>query len=152
MSLVELFTERLKDALKRKDAAEAAVIRGVKTRLQLRQAQKGPHTELTDAVVLEEIAAYVSQMNKAMAEFEKVGERGAEKAEQARYEINYLAEFLPKKLSEAETETLVKGVIAELGLSSQKETGKLMGALMKTHKATLDTALVKAIAGRLLAP
>lgn len=152
MALADLFNERLKEALKRKDAAEASVIRGVKTRLQLRQAQKGPNTELTDAVVLEEITAYVSQMNKAMAEFEKVGERGAEKAEQARYEINYLTEFLPKKLSEAETETLVKGVIAELGLTTQKETGKLMGALMKSHKATLDANLVKAIASRLLTP
>lgn len=152
MTLTELFNERLKDALKRKDAAEASVIRGVKTRLQMRQAQKGPSTELTDAVVLEEITAYVSQMNKALAEFEKIGERGEEKALQARYEINYLAEFLPKKLSEAETEALVAGVIAELGLTSQKETGKLLGALMKTHKATLDANLVKVVAARLLAP
>lgn len=150
MALLDLFNERLKDALKRKDAPVAAVIRGVKTRLQLRQAQKGPGTELTDAVVLEEITAYVGQMSKAVAEFEKVGERGVEKAAQARYEIDYLSEFLPKKLTADETETLVKNAITELGLTSQKETGKLVGALMKTHKATLDANLAKSIANRLL--
>lgn len=148
MALLELFNEKLKEALKSKDARQAGLLRMVKTRFQLRQAQKGPNVALTDEMALEEIQAYVNQMTKALAEFEKLGERGAEQAAQAHYEIDYLRIFLPKKLSETDTEALVVARIGELGLTQAKEMGKLMGSLMKTHKAELDANLVKAIASR----
>ena len=42
------------------------------------------------------IGAYRKQLQKALAEYEKLGERGAEQAAELRFEIEFCERFLPK--------------------------------------------------------
>ncbi|RJO67774.1 MAG: hypothetical protein C4523_08430 [Myxococcales bacterium] len=151
MSLAETFDARLKDAMLRKDARDLAVLRMIKSRYQLKLTEPGVHGALTDEMAVEIISTYVKQLQKAIPDFEKAGERGRDKLAQIRYEIEYLEQFLPKMLSEAETEALVRQKIAELGLKTPNEAGKLMGALMKDYRGKVDPGLAKAMATKLLA-
>ena len=69
------------------------------------------------------------------------------------FEIRFCEQFLPQKLDEAATETLVRGLVAQHGLAGQgaKATGKLMGLLMKEHKDSVDSEIAKGVVQRVLA-
>ena len=149
MGLMQDFDLKLKDSLKRRDARETAVLRMIKSKFQLKMAEKGDPT-LSDEVVLEQVSAYVKQLKKALPEFEKGGERARDRVEQLQYEIGYLEQYLPKILSEAETRALVAAKKAELGVTDPRQIGRLMGALMKDYKGKVDPELVKRVATELL--
>jgi uncharacterized protein YqeY len=68
------------------------------------------------------------------------------------FEIEYLSQFLPKKLGEVETRAIVTASIAEAAVSSRKQIGKVMGLIMKNHKDQVDADLVRKIAEELLEP
>ncbi len=149
MPLINEFNDRLKSAMKRKEAQEVALLRMVKTGFQKKMAEKGDPT-LTDEAALAVIAAYVKQQEKARVEFEKVGPRGADKIAQIRYEVDYLKQFLPQLMDADQTRQLVSAKITELGIADDKQIGRLMGAIMKDHKGKVDAQLVKTLATELL--
>ena len=68
-----------------------------------------------------------------------------------KYEIEYLSPFLPTKLGEAETFKLVAEVQEREGINEAKMMGRLIGAVMKSHKDQVDPALVRKAAEQLLA-
>ncbi len=143
-------TDRLKAAMKAKDAAALGVIRAIRTKVGQARTAKGFSGEVDDDLYLATIRAYVKSMSKALKEYQKAGERGAEHAAQLKYEIQYLDEFMPKKLSEADTVPLVEAALAATGATSKKEIGKVMGAVMKNHRDAVDPGIVRAVADRLL--
>ncbi len=151
MSLLEEFNTRLKEAMKSRNAQELGVLRMVKTRFQQKKTEKGFSGEVTDDVAREVVAQYVKQMKRALEDFERAGDQGAEKAAQARFEIDYLKDFLPQLLSEEETRKLVETIVAEQGLDQPSHAGRVVGAVMKTHKGKVDPALVKKLATEILA-
>lgn len=151
MSIEQELTQRLKDAMKSKDQRVLGVVRMIKARITEARTAKGFTGEVDDALYLQVIAAYSKQMTKAVEEYEAQGERGREMAEQLRWEIGYLSDFLPKKLDEAATRELVRAKIAELGVSDPKRAGQVMGALMKEHKDALDAGITKRVVEQELA-
>ena len=82
MPLEQTLTETLTRAIKERDQRTADVVRMLKTRLQERRTAKGFAGAVDDALVLDVIGAYRKQLQKALAEFEALGERGAAQAEQ----------------------------------------------------------------------
>jgi uncharacterized protein YqeY len=122
----------------------------LKTRLQERKTAKGFGGEVDDALVLDVIGAYRKQLQKALAEFEGLGERGAEQAAQLRFEIGFCEGFLPKGMDEAAVRTLVAERVAALGIADPKQVGRLVGDVMKTHKGQVEAADVKRIAEEIL--
>ena len=95
MALEQDLNERLTRAIKDRDARTADTLRMVKSRLQERRTAKGFSGQVDDALVLDVIGAYRKQLQKALVEFEKVGERGAAQAAQLRFEIALCEGYLP---------------------------------------------------------
>lgn len=150
MGIEDQLTTRLKEAMRAKDARELAVLRMVKTLAGKEKTASGFDRDIDDAFWLEVIKKYVKQQTKALAEFEKIGEGATEQIEAARWEIAYLAPFLPVLKSEAETEALVAKAIEETGAVGARMVGKVVGAVMRNHKDEVDAASVKRIAAKLL--
>jgi len=150
MSLEQELTDRLTQAIKTKDAPTADVVRMIKTRLQERRTAKDFSGTINDAVVLEVIGAYRKLLQKAIAEYEKVGERGAEQAAKLRFEIGFCEGYLPKGLDEAAVRALVQERIRTLGIADAKQVGRLVGDIMKTHKGQVEAADVKRMAEEML--
>ncbi|HET9489004.1 MAG TPA: GatB/YqeY domain-containing protein [Methylomirabilota bacterium] len=150
MGLEQTLDETLKRAIKDRDARTADVVRMVKTRLAERRTAKGFTGEVDDALVLDVIGAYRKQLQKALAEFEKAGDRGAGQAAQLRFEMGFLDRYLPRRLDEADLRALVKERLAALVINDPKQAGRLVGDIMKTHKGQVDAADVKRIAEALL--
>jgi uncharacterized protein YqeY len=150
MPLEQQLTESLTQAIRDKDSRTADVIRMLKTRLTERRTGKGFAGEVDDAVVVDVIGAYRKQLQKALAEYEKLGERGAAQVAQLRFEIAFCERFLPRGLDEAAIRTLVQGRMQALAVTDAKQVGRLVGDIMKTHKGQVDAGEVKRIAEELL--
>jgi hypothetical protein len=150
MALEQELTNRLTQAIKNKDGRTADVVRMLKTRLQERRTAKGFSGQIDDALVLEVIGAYRKQLQKAIAEYDKLGERGAAHAAQLRFEQEFCEGYLPKGMDEAAARALVKERLAALGIADAKQVGHLIGDIMKTHKGQVEAGDVKRIAEELL--
>ena len=150
MGLEQQLSERLTRAIKGQDARTADVVRMVKTKLQERRTAKGFSGTVDDALVLDVIGAYRKQLQKAVAEYEKVGERGAAQIVQLRFEIEFCEGYLPKGLDDDALRVLVRERLGALGIGDAKQVGRLVGDVMKTHKGQVDAADVKRIAEELL--
>ena len=134
----------------RYDAPTAAVVRMLKTKIQERRTAKGASGQVDDALVLDVIGAYRKQLQKALAEFDKVGERGVAQAAVLRFEIEFCERYLPKAMDEAGVRALVRERIAALGIADPKQAGRLVGDIMKTHKGQVEAGDVKRVADELL--
>jgi uncharacterized protein YqeY len=150
MALEDELTNRLTQAIKGKDGRTADVIRMLKTRLQERRTAKDFAGQIDDALVLDVIGAYRKQLQKAIAEYDKLGERGAEQAARLRFEQEFCEGYLPKGMDEAAVRALVKERVASLGIADAKQVGRLIGDIMKTHKGQVEAGDVKRIAEELL--
>jgi len=151
MTLEQALDGTLKQAMKDKDGRTADVVRMLKTRLQERRTAKGFAGVVDDALVLDVIGAYRKQLQKAIAEYDKIGERGAAQAATLRFELEFCERYLPKGMDEAAVRALVKERLAALGITDAKQAGRLVGDIMKTHKGQVEAGEVKRIAEELLA-
>jgi uncharacterized protein YqeY len=150
MALAQSLDDTLKAAIKDKDARTSNVVRMLKTRLAERTTAKGFAGTVDDALVVDVIGAYRKQLQKALAEYEKLGDRGAGQVAQLRFEIGFCERFLPKGLDETALRTLVQGRMQSLAVTDVKQIGRLVGDVMKTHKGKVDAGDVKRIAEELL--
>ena len=150
MPIQEEIDSRLKTALRERNQPVLDVLRMLKSRIQERTTAKGFSGEVNDALWLDVIAAYQKQMKKALPEYERLGEKGAVPLAQMSFEVDFCAQFLPAQLGEEELRALVAERIAENQVTEDAQIGRLVGAVMKTHKGQVDAAAIKRIAAELL--
>lgn len=143
MSIAEELAAELKDAMKTQDGPRRDVIRQVQTEAATARSAADFEGEVDDAFYERIIASYVKKMEKSRDEYAAIGERGEAMAGKLGYEVEYLARWLPKRLGEDETRSLVSAAIEELGVGGdEKAAGRVTGHLMKTHGKDLDGGLV----------
>ena len=150
MALDRDLSDRLTQAIKSRDTRTADVLRMLKSRLMERRTAKGFSGDVDDALVLDVIGAYRKQLQKAVAEYEKLGEKGAAQVEALRFEIAVCEGYLPRGLGEDELRTLVRERISTLGIGDAKQVGRLVGDIMKSHKGQVEAGDIKRVAGQLL--
>lgn len=138
MSLDNLLVEDMKLAMKNKEKLKLSVIRLVRSALQNAALKKdGPLTEEDELTVL---SRELKQRKDSLQEFEKA-ERD-DLVQGLLSEIKVLEQYLPKQLSENELEKVVQETIVEVGATSKKDFGKVMGAIMPKVKGKADGNLV----------
>ena len=85
----------------------------------------------------------VKQRNDSCEAYKKAGRK--ELLENELSEISIINEFLPKQLSDEETKKLCIEKIKQVGASSIKDMGKVIGALKKEHADVMDFSKVSQI-------
>jgi uncharacterized protein YqeY len=150
MPLEQQLNDTLKQAMKDKDPRTSDVVRMIKTKIMERRTAKGFTGQVDDALITDVIAAYRKQLQKAVEEFDKLGDKGKEQADQLRFEIGFCERFLPKQLDTAALHALVKERMAALGVTDAKQAGKLIGDIMKTHKGLVEANDIKRVAEEIL--
>jgi uncharacterized protein len=143
MSIEAQLGDLLKDAMRSKDARTADCIRMIKTKHMERRTASGFKGPLDDALWLDVITAYQKQLRKAREEYVAVGERGADALPQIDFEIGFCARFLPKAASDDEVRAAVRETVARLGVSDIKQSGRVVGEIMKANKGKFEAATVK---------
>src|SRR5260370_30379423 len=134
MALEQALTDTLTQAIKAKDGKTSDVVRMIKTKIQERRTAKGASGQVDDALVLEVIGAYRKQLQKALAEFDKVGERGAAQAAVLRFEIEFCERYLPRTMDEAGGRALGEERHPARALADPKQAGRPGGGILKNHK------------------
>lgn len=136
-------------AMKAKETVRLAALRGIKAAILLARTSEGAGGEVSDADIVRIIGKLVKQ-RKESAEIYAQQNR-PELAENELAEASAMEVYLPKQLSEAETEEELKKIIAETGASKPSDMGKVMGVATKRLAGQADGKMISTIVKRLLA-
>lgn len=145
MTLRETIDADLKKAMLEKDEVAKNALRMAKADLILKEVEKG--SSLSDEEVVAILQKGVKSRNDSIEQFRAGGREDAAKAEEA--EIAILARYLPRSLGETETRAAIEALVAELGLASKKDMGRLMKELKARHEG-VDGRTASKIAGEIL--
>ena len=139
MSLREKVGEALKSAMRSKEAARLSTLRLINAAIKDKDiAARGEGND--EGVGNDEILAILGKMVKQRQESARAYEEGGrlELAEKELSEIGVIEEFLPKQLTEDETDAAIAAAIAEVGAESIREMGKVMGELKAKYTGQMD--------------
>ena len=151
MSLKETIETEYKNALKAKDKSKISTYRLILSSIKDLDIlnRSGPNKKETDD---DDIKKLLKKMVKQRAESIDIYKKNnrADLLEVEQNEYNILTGFLPKQLSEAETEKICSEIISKLGANSIKDMGKIMGELKKLHSDEIDFAKAGPLIKKLL--
>ena len=147
MSLQDRVASEIKAAMLAKDADRLSTLRLLKSALGYLQIERKTES-LPDADVVAVVQKEVKKRRDSVEQFEKGGR--AELAAKEKQEIIVLEAFLPKALSAAELEALVKAAITELGATSKKDMGAVIKAVQAKAAGSADGKSISTLVGKLL--
>ena len=147
--LFDDISEGIKEAMKAKDAVRRDTLRNVKKVFLEAKTAPGANDELSDADALKILQKLAKQGRESAEIFSLQGRADLADAEMA--QVKVLEEYLPKQLSEAELESALRDIIAQLGVTSPREMGKVMGVATKQLAGKADGKAISATVKRLLA-
>lgn len=148
MSLQTKVMEALKEAMKAKDTVALESLRAIKSAILLARTEAGASEELSEADELKLLQKLVKQRKDSAALYTQKGRNDLAEPELAQMAV--IEKFLPAQLSEAEVEEALKGIIAQVGATSPKDMGKVMGAATKQLAGKADGKLISDIVKKLL--
>ncbi len=151
MGLVERIQQDMVAAMKARSELRLSTLRMAKAALKNREIEL--RHPLDDAEAQQVFASLLKQRDEAALQFAAGGR--PELAAKEREEIAILESYLPRALSVAEIEAVVREAIAETGASSARDMGKAMKAAMARFQANqqrVDGKQVSESVKRLLAP
>ncbi|MDR7556506.1 MAG: GatB/YqeY domain-containing protein [Armatimonadota bacterium] len=146
VGLRERLEADLKEALRARDAIRTSTIRLARAALQ--NAEIDRRRPLTEAEIVEVLQREVKRRREAIEGFERGGRPDLVQREQL--ELAILLGYLPPGLDEAEVRRLAQEVIAEVGASSERDVGRVMGPLMRRVAGRAEGRTVERIVRELL--
>ncbi|MCQ4725077.1 GatB/YqeY domain-containing protein [Anaerotignum faecicola] len=146
MSLKEKLLQDMKDAMKNKETIRKNTIQLVRSGVL--QIEKDNKVELDDSGVIDVIAKELKKRRDSLPEFEKSGRMDL--IENLNKEIEVLLAYLPEQLSEGEIKQIVQDTINEVGATTMKDMGKVMGAVSPKVKGRADNKIVSGFVKELL--
>jgi len=147
MSLNDRLAQEVKAAMLAKDADRLGALRMLKSALGYAAMEKKVDA-LSDGDFLAVVQKEVKKRRDSAEQFEKGGR--PELASKENLEITVLEAFLPKALTPAELEALVKATITELGAASKKEMGVVIKAVQAKAAGKADGRAISTLVGQLL--
>ena len=139
MSLKETINNDIKTAMKAKDKETLAVLRMIKSAIQAAEIDKKEELNAEEELTI--LAREAKQRRESLAEFVKAGRD--ELVAKTEAEIEIVERYLPKQLSVEEVKEVIATVAEKIGATTQKEFGKLMGAVMQELKGKADGNVIK---------
>lgn len=139
----------IKSAMLAKDKVRLEALRGVKKEFLEAKTAKGSDGTLSDDTAMKILAKMVKQRKESAAIYAEQGRQDLADNELA--EAAVIEEYLPKQLSEEELTAELKAIIAQVGATSAKEMGKVMGVASKALAGRADGRVISAKVKELLA-
>ena len=145
-------SETTKDAMRAKDKARLSTLRlinaAIKDRDIAARSESNPDG-VSESEILSILAKMIKQRQDSAKAYEEAGR--IELGESERAEIKVIEEFLPKQLSQPEVEDAIKAAIAEVGATSIRDMGKIMGVLKAKYTGQMDFGKTGAVIKGMLA-
>ena len=148
MSLEQQIQEAIKEAMKAKDATALSANRAIKGEILLFKTAEGGAKEVTDGDILKMIQKLVKQRKEAAEQF--VAGARQDLADNELAEAAALEKYLPKQLSPEEVKAKIQEIIAQVGATSIKDMGRVMGVANKALAGLSDGRTISGIVKELL--
>lgn len=137
-SIKNQLTDDMKTAMRAKDKARLGVIRLALA--AIKQQEVDNRISLDDTAVLAVLDKMVKQRRDSLSQYESAGRDDL--AQQEKYELDVLQEYMPAALAEEELEALIKEAISVSGATSMKDMGKVMNELRPRVQGRADMGQV----------
>jgi len=142
MSIDEKLQEDLKLAMKAGKKDEVSTLRLLRANIKNARIQK--REELDDNEIIEVLIKSAKTRKESIDLYEKGGRKDLVAKEKA--ELELISRYLPEQLSENQISIIISETITALNLSSEKDIGRLMGAVMPKLKGKADGNVVQQLA------
>lgn len=147
MKLTKQIAVDLMAAMKNQEKEKLDALRALKTAFILAKSETGA-ADLTDDSELKIVQKLIKQRRESAAEYEANGR--SDLAAKENSEADVLSVYLPKQLTAEELEQAIKAIIAEVGATSIKDMGKVMGLSSKKLAGTADGKAISEVVKKLL--
>ena len=134
--------------MKSKNEAALRGLRAIKAEIIKAKTEPGAGGEIDEATEQKFLQKMMKQRKDSLEIFEQQGR--ADLAIKEKEEMELIARFLPKQLSEEEITTSLKAIIAETGAASAADMGKVMGVATKQLAGKADGKMISTIVKQLL--
>ncbi len=146
MSLLEKLQADVKTAMLAKDEVTRDTLRMLIAAVKKHELEGGK--QITDELTLSTLQSAAKTRQESIDQFAKAGRADLVAKETA--ELAVVRRYLPTQLNEDQVRGLVQRLIVELKLTSKKDVGVLMKAVMAKYKGEVDGKLVQKLAAELL--
>ena len=150
MSLETKIAIDLKTAMLNKDRETLEALRAIKSAILLEKTSKtATDGELTEATEISMLQRLIKQRKEAAEIYKSQNRQDLYDAEM--FQVSVIEKYLPAQLSAEEVEKALKDIIAQVGATSPRDMGKVMGVASKQFAGKADNKTVSEIVKRLLA-
>ena len=151
MFLKDKIDNDYKKVLKAKDKAKISTFRLILSSIKDLEISNRtePNKKVTDNEDIKKLLKkMIKQRSESIEIYKKNNRQDLSEIEEG--EVLVLASYLPKQLSEEETNKLCNEIIQKIGANSIKDIGKIMGELKKNYSDNLDFSKAGSILKTLL--
>ena len=149
MSLFDQVSKDIVAAMKAKDKVRLEALRNIKKFFIEAKTAPGANDTLDDAVALKILAKLAKQGRDTAALYHEQNRPDLAEEEEAQAKV--IEEYLPKALTPEELEAEVKAIIAQVGATSAKDMGKVMGVASKQLAGRADGRAISTLVKQILA-
>ncbi len=148
MDLFDKISADIKAAMLAREKVRLETLRGIKKEFLEAKTAKGGDGTLSDDAAMKILAKMAKQRKETAVIYEEQNRLDLRDNELA--EAAVIEEYLPKQLSDAELTDELKKIIAQVGATSAKEMGKVMGVASKALAGRADGKVISAKVRELL--
>ena len=149
MDLFDKISADIKSAMLAKDRVRLETLRGIKKEFLEAKTAPGAEGALSDAAAMKILVKMVKQRKESAEIYSGQNRQDLADAELAQAAV--IEEYLPKQLTDEELTEELRKIIAQVGASSPKEMGKVMGVASKALAGRADGRAISAKVKELLA-
>ncbi len=146
MALRDQLEEDIRQAMRDRERVRLEALRFLKSAVQA--TEKTQSKNLDDAAMIEVVTKQANDRRESIRMFEQGNRTDLVAKEKA--DLAILEEYLPPQLGQEELAQLVRDTIAEVGASSPRDKGRVMGRLMPQVRGKADGGVVNALVTELL--
>ena len=149
MALFDQVSNDIKEAMKAKDKVRLETLRNIKKYFIEAKTAPGANDTLEDDAALKILQKLAKQGTESANLYTETGREDL--AEEELAQVRVIEGYLPKQMSPEELEAALKEIIAEVGATSAKDMGKVMGTASKKLAGKADGKAISAVVKSLLA-
>lgn len=142
MALFDQISDDIKKAMLARDAARLEALRGIKKEFLEAKTAKGSDGTLTDERATQILAKMVKQRRESAQIYTEQNRPELAEAELAQAAV--IEEYMPRQLSQEELEARLREIIAQVGATSPRDMGKVMGVASKALAGAADGRAISA--------
>jgi uncharacterized protein YqeY len=148
MNLFDTISNDIKSAMLAKEKIRLEALRGVKKEFLEAKTAKGAEGDLTDEAAVKILQKMVKQRKDSATIYQE--QNRPELAEKELEEVKVIEAYLPQQMSPEALENAIKEIIAQVGATSAKDMGKVMGVATKTLAGKTEGRLISETVKKLL--